>query len=98
MKLVEQRLNNTNQGLAWSFHVSPDSCENPEYYSDYIQMFAVTDYLTGMGVTHLLVDTDANIMAGYITIRATSLVSSNDDGTQRNVCKTVCNFLSETYF
>lgn len=79
MILVQEQLNRDNQGLTGSFHVSPDSCVNPRYYSDYIRLNAVTDYQSGMGVTHLLIDKEASILAGYVTLRSTSLVSTHED-------------------
>ncbi len=79
MNLVQEQLNRDNQGLTASFHVSPDSCANPDYYSDYIRLSAVTDYQIGMGVTHLLIDKEAGILVGYVTLRSTSLVSTYGD-------------------
>lgn len=82
MNLVQERLNKDNQGLAWKFHVSPDSCANPDYYSDYIRLSAAADYQIGMGVTHLLIDKEVNVLAGYMTLRTTSLISTLGDGTK----------------
>lgn len=79
MNLVQEQLNKDNQGLAWNFHVSPDSCANPTYYDNYIRYSATGDYQTGMGVTHLLIDKDAGVLAGYVTLRSTSLISTIDD-------------------
>lgn len=77
MKLVAKRLNSDNVGLAWKFHVSPASCNSPEYYENYIRLCASSDYIAGMGVTHLLVDEDnGGALAGYITLRSTSLCGS----------------------
>ncbi len=79
MNLVQEQLNRANQGLTGSFHVSPASCNNPDYYGDYIRLNAVADYQIGMGVTHLLIDKDAGKLAGYVTLRSTSLVSVQED-------------------
>ena len=83
MALVETLLSRDNIGLAWKFHVSPNSCDNPEYYDNYIRLSATSDYIKGMGVTHLLVDEIASgeqILAGYVTLRSTSLISDGADG------------------
>jgi ribosomal protein S18 acetylase RimI-like enzyme len=69
-------------GLAWAFHVSPDSCHNPDYYEQYLSMCAIGDYKTGDSVTHLIVDEDENgnakAIAGYVSLRVTSLISRNE--------------------
>lgn len=83
MPIVEKLLSRDNVGLAWNFHVSPNSCVNPEYYDNYIRLSATSDYIKGMGVTHLLVDETAGgekILAGYVTLRSTSLISDGSDG------------------
>lgn len=82
MRLETEQLNPDNAGLAWGFHVSPDSCDNPDYYNNYIRFCAFSDYQSGVGVTHLLIDKESgnNVLAGYVTLRATSLVSSGADG------------------
>lgn len=71
-------------GLAWSFHVSPDSCNSPAYYEEYIRLCAISDQDGGMSVTHLVLDTDKNgeaiAIAGYVALRATSLVSTDENG------------------
>lgn len=73
-------------GLACKFHVSPDSCDNPEHYENYLKFCAISEHAAGRGVTHVLIDTkndtgvitqDSNI-AGFITLRTTSLVESCD--------------------
>ena len=72
--------------LTWDFHVSPDSCDNPAHYEEYLRLCAINDQENGMGVTHLLLDTDKNgkpiAIAGYVTLRATSLVGTDNDGTK----------------
>ena len=87
MQLVEEILSRNNSGLAWSFHVSPDSCSNPNYYDNYIRFCAISDYVKGMGVTHLLIDEGESgepVLAGYVTLRSTSLISDGSDG-KKNV-------------
>lgn len=80
MNVSHKVMNSECIGLAWKFRVSPDSCENPTHYEQYIQLVAVMDGNMGMGTTHLLVDDDTNELMGYITLRATSLVSENERG------------------
>lgn len=67
-------------GLAWGFHVSPDSCDNPEHYEQYIRFMANTDKREGMGVTHMLVDEEAERMAGFLALRLSSLFYVGEDG------------------
>ena len=70
-------------GLAWKFHVSPSSCENPDHYEEYIRFMALSDRLSGMGVTHVLIDSDAERIAGFIALRLSSLFYTGDDGRKR---------------
>lgn len=83
MNLVERPLNQDTQGLIWDFHVSPTSCNNPDYYSTFLRFTAVSDFIEGMGVTHLLIDEQGtgNVIAGYITLKATALLLSGENGT-----------------
>lgn len=37
MNLKRELLNKDDVGLAWQFRVSPDSCDNPEYYENYLK-------------------------------------------------------------
>lgn len=67
-------------GLAWKFHVSPSSCDNPDLYETYLRCSAISEGNAGMGTTHIVLDRDANKIAGYITWRASSLISENSSG------------------
>lgn len=75
MEFSEKLFNQEIAGLAWRFQVSPKSCNNPEYYNAYIRYSAIGDQQKGVGVTHVLVDAKGKRIAGYVTLRATSLVS-----------------------
>jgi len=75
-------LTKENAGLAWSFHVSPSSCEGPDNYDSFLRFSAVTDYIAGMGTTHVMVDEEANRIAGYVTLRATALIGEGERGTK----------------
>lgn len=85
MNLALQQLSGDHIGLAWKFRVSPDSCDNPEHYEQYLTLCALSEQEAGRGVTHLLLTvddsgsiTDKSEIAGFITLRATSLVNSCD--------------------
>lgn len=71
-------------GLAWKFYVSPDSCDNPDHYEQYLRLNAISDHKIGMGITHLLLDCNEEgkvvAIAGFVTLRATSLVSTDETG------------------
>ncbi len=75
--------------LAWRFHVSSLSCDNPEYYRQYLAFSATSDHSIGMGVTHILAEHDENDNAtaiiGYVTLRTSSFTSRAEDG------KKICN-------
>lgn len=75
MSLSHELLGMENVGLAWGFRVSPSSCENPLYYSQYIQLSAMGDQKSGQSMTHVLVDDEIGLLAGYVSLRATSLIS-----------------------
>lgn len=77
MTLVDRAFDTTMTGLAWDFHVSPSSCNNPAYYDEYIRFSALTDKKTGVSVTRVIVDTDKNKIAGYVSLRASSLVGES---------------------
>ena len=79
MEFSEELFNKDYVGLAWTFQVSPDSCNNPDYYTQYIRFNALSNHIKGMGVTHILIDTAKQNIAGFITLRATSLVSEGTD-------------------
>ena len=84
MAFIPDMMSEKYAGLAWKFHVSPDSCDNPAHYENYIRLCAIGQQISGMGVTHLMLDVDekGNVLAiaGYITLRATSLIDANEDG------------------
>lgn len=71
-------------GLALNFNVSPNSCDNPEHYENYLRFCAIEDYKNGRGVTHLFVNVDEDgneiEIAGFVTLRATSLISESENG------------------
>ena len=67
-------------GLAWDFHVSPDSCGNHTHYEDYIRLCAATDKASGLGTTHVFIkEADGKeYLTGFITLRASSLIVECD--------------------
>ena len=85
MNLVLRKMSPEYAGLAWKFHVSPDSCDNPEHYENFLRLNAISEQSSGRGVTHILVFTDKDgkicndsEIVGFVTVRATSLVDSVD--------------------
>ncbi len=80
MGIAQKLFHRDNAGLAWKFQVSPKSCNNPEYYNNYIRLNAISDQQKGLGVTHILVDEEADRIAGFVTLRATSLISEGENG------------------
>lgn len=86
MGFVFEKMSAKYIGLAWKFHVSPTSCDNPEHYENFLRLIAISDHAAGRGVTHILVDTcdeendinENSKIAGFITLRATSLVDTCD--------------------
>lgn len=69
--------------IARKFRVNPEHCDNPEHYETYITQDCFADHSQGMGVTHAFVsENDENgekTIAGYITLRASSLTMDMDD-------------------
>ena len=80
MEIEREVFRKDKVGLAWSFCVSPESCDNPSYYEEYIRLNAIADSASGRAVTHIFVDNLNDRIAGYISLRATSLVSECEDG------------------
>ena len=81
-------MNNDHFGLAMNFRVSPNSCDNPSHYEQYLQFSAISDGKSGMGVTHLAVEKDddtdeVKAVLGFVTVRATSLLSKGENGEDR---------------
>ena len=69
-----------HMGLAWNFRVSPNSCGNHEHYENYIRLCAASDKAIGLGTTHVFIKEADGVeyLAGFITLRASSLVTDND--------------------
>lgn len=69
--------------IARKFKVNPEHCNNPEHYETYITQGCFADYSQGMGVTHAFIsendETGEKIIAGYITLRASSLTMDMDE-------------------
>lgn len=64
-------------GLARKFHVNPESCNNPEYFEDFLRFMSCGDYIKGASVTHILIDrnndTSEERIMGFVSLRASSL-------------------------
>lgn len=65
-------------GLARDFHVNPSSCDNPNFYEQYLKFTAFSDYITGQNTTHVLLDKDSGDIFGFVAFRATTLVSDGE--------------------
>ena len=86
MGILLKKMSAKYAGLAWKFHVSQVSCDNPAHFEQYIQLNAISEHAAGRGLTHILVDTKTEDLSidlqkariiGFITLRATSIVESN---------------------
>lgn len=65
-------------GLASKFEVDPSSCGNPGYYKDYLMHSALSDNKSGKSTTHIILDTNTSAIAGFITLKATALLTEMD--------------------
>lgn len=72
-------IDTNNVGLADQFSVNPDSCENSDFYREYLKYSAVSDLHTGKNTTHLLVDEDSNRIMGFVSLRASAIISQGDN-------------------
>lgn len=67
-----------NVGLAGSFSVNPSSCENSEFYREYLQFSALNDLYSGKNTTHLFIDEEANRIMGFVSLRASAIISEGE--------------------
>lgn len=74
-----EKIDNNNVSFAWSFSVNLNSCNNPQHFSDYLKFNALNDFKTGMGVTYLFMDTNNSKIAGYVSLKASSLVCEDEN-------------------
>lgn len=73
-------VNKENIGLAEKFSVNPSSCENSKFYKEYLQFSALNDLYSGKNTTHLFIDEEANRIMGFISLRASAIISNGEDG------------------
>ena len=71
--------------ISRGFQVNPEHCNNPGHYETYISQDCFADQKQGMGVTHVFfIDEDENSkpkkIAGYITLRGSSLIMDSGEG------------------
>jgi len=76
-----QIVNSENIGLAGQFSVNPSSCENSNFYKDYLMFNALLDGRSGRNTTHLFIDTEANRIMGFISLRASSIIYHDEKST-----------------
>lgn len=67
-----------NVALSSRFAVNPDSCENSAFYRTYLQYSALSDLHAGRNTTHLFIDGDANRIIGFVSLRASAIISSGE--------------------
>ena len=69
---------------AFLFKCNPQRCENPSYYEDYLKYNALVDGKNGMGNTFVFCEYEKDkvkIIKGFITLKASSVITTNDSGT-----------------
>lgn len=74
-----------NIGLAGSFSVNPSSCENSEFYSEYLKFSALGDMYSGRNTTHLFIDENANRIMGFVSLRASAIISEGEGGSMTGI-------------
>ena len=83
MSIYQDLMTSQYAKIAKKFKVNPEHCANPKHYEDYIAQDCFADYVQGMGVTHAFIseddETGEKVIAGYITLRASSLTMDMDD-------------------
>jgi ribosomal protein S18 acetylase RimI-like enzyme len=69
--------------LAQQFSVSPDHCENPSYFEEYLRWRAPSDKATGRNFVYVaLVKNDQKVptaIAGYVAIRASAFIQKEEN-------------------
>lgn len=66
-------------GLASEFEVDPSSCGNPEHYREYLLFRALADNVSGWSTTHVMLSEDLKQIAGFITLKASAVLSEIDN-------------------
>ena len=66
-------------GLASQFEVDPSSCGNPEHYREYLLFRALSDNASGWSTTHVMLSENMNQIAGFITLKASAVLSEIDN-------------------
>ena len=78
MDLYVKKMDPQDATLAWKFHVCPNSCDNPSHYEYYLRLNAISENASGKSVTHILLDCNSDRIAGFVSLRASSLVDVCD--------------------
>ena len=73
-------LNNGNVGLAWNFNVNPTSCADPDFYRNHLLFNALTEQKAGNTTTHIIIDQQKNRILGFVSLRATSVLTKHESG------------------
>lgn len=66
--------------MALSFTVNPKSCENSAFYTDYLRYSALSDQTAGRSTTHVFIDDDNHKIMGFVSLRASSILSIEEKG------------------
>lgn len=73
-------LNQENVGLAWKFMVNPNSCNNPTFYQQHLALSALHEQKVGLTTTHVVIDTAADRIMGFVSLRASSVLTRHESG------------------
>ena len=76
-----------NIGLTGAFSVNPSSCENSEFYREYLQYTALSDLHAGKNTTHVFIDEDANRIMGFVSLRASAIISQGEGGSMTKIMR-----------
>lgn len=83
MSIYQDVMSSDYAEIARNFRVNSKHCDNPEHYETFIRQDCFADHKQGMGVTHVFVDeneqTGERKIAGYITLRCSSLVMESGE-------------------
>lgn len=66
-------------GLASKFEVNPDSCGNAAHFKEYLMYSAITDNISGIAKTHIILNEDRSEILGFISLKATSLLEDSGE-------------------
>lgn len=80
-----ERFSRNHAELSYAFKCNVESCDNPQYYQEYLQFHALTDMRMGMSITYVMlesVDDKPSAILGFVSLKANSLLSEDENGKQ----------------